>query len=98
MLPREEIQRFRMVIGGLELEDRVLFEIEHPEGEGWVRLGTRYANGDGVARIDTDNDLEMPFGVESVKALVGLKVRIRRFEEDNDDVLLDGAVPELVED
>ncbi|MHC4932154.1 MAG: MSCRAMM family protein [Planctomycetota bacterium] len=96
--PREEYERFRMDICGLEPGDKVRFEIEDQETDGWKLLGVRTANGDGCAKVDTDNDLDMPFGVASVSELVGLKVRIRRSEEGNDDLLMDGVVPELVRD
>jgi hypothetical protein len=96
--PREEIERFRMDIWGLEPGDQVRFEIEDPETDSWVLLGIRTVNDDGFAKVDTDGDLEMPLGVVTVADLVGLKVRIRRSEENNDDLLMEGVVPELVKD
>jgi hypothetical protein len=94
--PREEWQRFFMDVAGLEPGDVVAFEIENPETDGYSRIAIREVNGDGYAKVDTDKDLDMPFGVGNVKALVGLKVRIRRWEDGSDDILLDGVVPELI--
>jgi len=96
---RENIQRFRMDLWGLEPGDRVAFEIYAPAEEAWVVLGYREANADRYAKVDTDGDLDMPLGVESVKQLVGHSVRVRRASEtDSDTVLAIGIVPELVGD
>lgn len=95
---REEMQRFRMDLWGLEPGDRVAFEIYLPREEAWVVMAFRVANEERFVKIDTDGDLAMPLGVKSVKELVGLAVRIRRASEaDDDTVLAYGIVPEPVQ-
>jgi hypothetical protein len=93
--PEDSEQRFKMEAEHLAPGERVTFLIEDPDAAGaFVVLASVAADGEGEAEISTQDGLPMPLGVTDVGSLVGLEVRVMGGEE----LLLSGAVPQLVAD
>lgn len=92
-------QVLRIAGKGFEVGQEIEFFMEDPDDLGQlVSLGTVLANEEGLADIefDTADGDELPFGVETLRSLVGMRIEV------NDDVtgelLLFGRVPGLLRD
>lgn len=96
----KDLERFRMVAGGLNEGDVVHFQIRKPGTEIWETFATRtaqYRDEEGeryVAKVDTEWFGVLPLHADEAIDLIGLGVRVVRDEQ----VILIGEVPELVDD
>jgi len=106
----KDLERFRMVAGGLNEGDIVHFQIRKPGTEIWETFATRTApfrdekygrDEEGeryVAKVDTEWFGVLPLHADEASDLVGLGVRVLREDGDDEQVILIGEVPELVDD
>lgn len=98
---RRDLSRFTMFAGGLRKGATVLFQIRESERDDWQTLATRVAEErDGkeigyVAKVDTGWYGVLPLHARSVRALIGLGVRVVLAGGEREVVLLTGEVPTL---
>ena len=104
MAAQEPVDGGNMHAGGLRKDAKVLFQILENERDGWQTFATRIAeerDGEEIgygAKVDTGWYGVLPLHADSVRELVGLRVRVVVGSGEDRVVVLTGAVPELARD